>query len=69
MQSSLEVCKLHNRLSTALLQNESYLISHWHTTIEPARAALQLPLLVPDGNESEISGARHIKVNCKQWYI
>ena len=69
-QASLEVCKLHNQLSGILLQNETHLISRWHSAIEPARVALGAPLLVKDVNESEIGGAsRRVRVNCQQWYV
>ena len=67
LQSSLEVCKLHNRLSTALLQYEALLIARWHTAIESAQTALGLPLLVQDTN-GKIEGLPHIAVNCQQRY-
>jgi hypothetical protein len=65
--SSLEVCKVHNRLSTALLQYETLLITRWHSTIESAQAALGLPLLVQDTN-GKIEGLPHIRVNCQKRY-
>ena len=67
LQSSLEVCKLHNRLSTALLQYEALLIARWHTAIESAQTALGLPLLVQDTN-GKIEGLPHIVVNCQKRY-
>ena len=48
LQASLEVCKLHNQLSTALLMQDTFLVSRWHMAVEAATTALGLPLLVQD---------------------
>ena len=67
-QSSLEVCKLHNRLSASLLQHEALLIARWHGAIESARTGLGLPLLVQDGSRRE-DGPLLIGVNCQKRYM
>ena len=58
---------LHNRLSTALLQHEAFLVRRWHSAIESAQAALGMPLLIQGINRKE-GGLPRIMLNCQQWY-
>lgn len=59
------MCKLYNRLATALLQYEALWLNKWRATVEQARAGLKATLLVQETTTvQEGGGGTVIKVNC-----
>lgn len=56
------MCKLHNRLATALVKYEALWLDQWRTGVESGRGGLKAPLLVQESDSEDTV----IKVNCNQ---
>ena len=71
-QESLHVCKLYNRLSTALLKYEALWLGQWRSSLKQTRAGLKATLLVQEEEEKgggKGGGKPHIRVNAHNRYV
>jgi len=69
IQESLHVCKLYNRLATALLKYEALWLGQWRSSIKHARAGLKATLLVQEEEGGGATRGSHIRVNAHDRYV
>jgi len=68
-QESLHVCKLYNRLATALLKYEALWLGQWRSSIKHARAGLKATLLVQEEEGGGATRGSRIRVNAHDRYV
>ena len=61
-QESLQICKLYNRLATALFQYESLWLNQWKASLDTAKASLSAKLLKQEERDGQSRPI--IIVNC-----
>ena len=67
LQESLHVCRLYNRLATALLQFEGLWLDRWRASVSAGREGLKATLLVQEAKE--VAGQSVVvRVNCHHRY-